>query len=175
LFNGSTHRVRVRVRPHARAFLEAAAARFEVVVFTASQRVYAEKLLNILDPTRRLIRHRIYRDACVVVNGGYVKDLSGLGRDLAHTAIVDNSPQAFGFQVDNGIPVESWYDDARDTELLALLPLLDELAAADDVRPLLRARFRLKERVAQAAAAWRARLAADARLVDCGGSEEEHE
>lgn len=58
--------------------------------------MYAEKLLNILDPARTLIRHRIYRDSCVVVEGNYLKDLSVLGRDLCRCAIVDNSPQVRG-------------------------------------------------------------------------------
>ena len=33
----------------------------QVVVFTASQQMYAESLLNILDPQRKYIRHRIFR------------------------------------------------------------------------------------------------------------------
>ena len=51
-FNGREHQVDVRRRPHLDAFLQRCAALFEIVVFTASQKVYAEQLLNVLDPQR---------------------------------------------------------------------------------------------------------------------------
>ncbi|EIE20663.1 hypothetical protein COCSUDRAFT_30404 [Coccomyxa subellipsoidea C-169] len=149
-FNGREHRVHVRRRPHLQHFLQRCAELFEVVVFTASQKVYAEQLLNILDPTRTLIRHRVFRDSCVFVEGNYLKDLSVLGRDLAHTVIVDNSPQAFGYQLPNGIPIESWYDDEADSELLSLLPFLESLVHVDDVRPALLAAYKLNQLVESA-------------------------
>ena len=43
--------------------------------------------------------------------------------------------QVFGYQINNGIPIVSWYDDMGDRELVNILPLLRGLAGVKDVRP----------------------------------------
>lgn len=149
-FNQKDHTVYVRCRPHLQDFMERVASLFEIIIFTASQSIYAEQLLNVLDPKRRVFRHRVYRESCVYVDGNYLKDLSVLGRDLSRVAIIDNSPQAFGFQVDNGIPIESWFDDRSDKELLMLLPFLESLVGVEDVRPLIAQKFNLRDKIAAA-------------------------
>lgn len=144
-FNMREHTVYVKERPHLRTFLKKVAEMFEVVVFTASQSIYAEQLLDILDPDGKLISGRAYRESCIFSDGSYTKDLTVLGLDLAKVLIIDNSPQVFRLQINNGIPIKSWFDDPSDNELISLIPFLETLAEADDVRPLIAKRFGNKE------------------------------
>lgn len=149
-FNLEDHKVYVRCRPYLKEFMERVAGLFEIIIFTASQSIYAEQLLNVLDPKRKVFRHRVYRESCVFLEGNYLKDLSVLGRDLARVVMIDNSPQAFGFQIDNGIPIESWFDNRSDQELLSLLPFLESLIGVEDVRPFIAKKFNLREKIAAA-------------------------
>ncbi|XP_062217501.1 uncharacterized protein LOC133917608 isoform X2 [Phragmites australis] len=140
-FDMKEHMVYVKKRPHVHMFLEKMAEMFEVVIFTASQSVYAEQLLDMLDPEKKLFTKRFFRESCVFTDSSYSKDLTVVGVDLAKVAIIDNTPQVFQLQVNNGIPIQSWYNDPSDEALPQLIPFLETLAGADDVRPIIAKKF----------------------------------
>jgi RNA polymerase II subunit A small phosphatase-like protein len=124
--------VYVLKRPWVDYFLEQCAARYEIVVFTASLSKYADPLLDFLDP-RKTIKHRLFRESCYLHQGNYVKDLTSLGRAMEKTIIVDNSPHSYAFQPQNALPCGSFIDDPKDNDLLDMLPYLHELSKVDDV------------------------------------------
>jgi CTD small phosphatase-like protein 2 len=92
----------------------------------------------------------MFRESCLAVEGNFLKDLNVLGRDLSKSVLVDNSPHAFGYQVDNGIPIESWFDDPKDTELLKLERFLRTLHGAKDTRTIIRKTFQTHRLVEEA-------------------------
>ncbi|XXQ35807.1 FCP1 homology domain-containing protein [Plasmodiophora brassicae] len=121
--------VYVQKRPHVDEFLRRVHDLFEVVVFTASLSLYADPVLDVLDPANTS-SYRLYREHCVQVDGQYIKDLSVLGRDLHRTIIVDNSPHSYSRQPYNAVPVASWFgDDDQDRSLIdTVLPRLEDIA-----------------------------------------------
>ncbi|XP_004309632.1 PREDICTED: CTD small phosphatase-like protein [Fragaria vesca subsp. vesca] len=124
-------------RPGVDQFLQKLAEKYEVVAFTAGMREYASLVLDRLD-SQGFISHRLYRDSCKEVYGKFVKDLSGLGRDLRRVVIVDDNPNSYFLQPDNGIPVRPFvYDDMEDWELGRLLKFF-EGEGSEDIRDAVR-------------------------------------
>ncbi|KAJ3121078.1 hypothetical protein HK101_006792, partial [Irineochytrium annulatum] len=100
------HNVYVLKRPGVDVFLQRLGKQFEVVVFTASLAKYADPVLDMLDK-HRVVKHRLFREACLHHKGNYVKDLGQLGRDLKDVIILDNSPASYIFHPTNAIPISS--------------------------------------------------------------------
>eukprot|EP01069_Polyplicarium_translucidae_P012584 Polyplicarium_translucidae@DN535_c0_g1_i1.p3 len=90
-FEEGAHEADVFFRPHLKLFLTEAAKMFEVMLFTASTKLYADQVISAIDPNRVFVHHRLYRSNCTEINGCFVKDLRSLGRSLARTVLVDNS------------------------------------------------------------------------------------
>ncbi|CAG8608842.1 4868_t:CDS:2 [Acaulospora colombiana] len=126
------HNVYVIKRPGVDQFLRKMGEIYEIVVFTASLSKYADPVLDMLDQTK-VVKHRLFRESCYNHKGNYVKDLSQLGRELRETIIIDNSPASYIFHPTNAVPISSWFNDPHDTELLDLIPFLEDLTTVDDV------------------------------------------
>lgn len=129
---GTTHQVYVLKRPYVDEFLRRMGELFECVLFTASLAKYADPVTDLLDKSG-VFRSRLFRESCVFHQGCYVKDLSRLGRDLKKTIILDNSPASYIFHPENAVPVQSWFDDMADTELLSLIPIFEDLSETEDI------------------------------------------
>jgi len=132
------YKVYVVKRPGVDQFLAAMGGLFEVVVFTASLAKYADPVLDLLDK-HKVVKVRLFRDACVNYKGNYVKDLGKLGREIHNVIIIDNSPSSYLFHPENAVPIDTWFDDENDTELLDLIPVLESLTKVDNVRTVLEA------------------------------------
>jgi len=109
---------------------------YEIVVFTASLSKYANPVMDQLD-TLKVVTHRLFRESCFSHKGNYVKDLSQLGRPIADTIILDNSPASYIFHPTNAVPVSSWFNDPHDAELTDLIPFLADMTSVSDVRAIL--------------------------------------
>ena len=87
------------------------------MIFTSAKQDYADWVLDKLDQDR-LIAHRLYRQhVCHLDDGGCVKDLNQVGRDLSKCVLVDNKVSNFSNLPQNGIHIESYIDDPTDREL----------------------------------------------------------
>lgn len=144
-FDYSGTKIHVRFRPYVMETLERMKEFYELVVFTAGVEDYATPILNKLDPDGSLFKKRLFRDSCIKVDMFFIKDLDIiLDREKKDMVIVDNSILSFAFDLENGVPINSFMgDEPDDKDLLYLVSFLDEAFYQSDIREATEMSFKL--------------------------------
>lgn len=139
-FKNDATRPKFLIRPNAYNFLKSASKHYEVIIFTAAQKEYADWIIDKIDSKNNIV-YRLYREHCQMSKTSHLKDLGMLGRDLSKTIIVDNFAENFTLHKENGICIRSWYGDLTDNALFILEKFLASMAEANpsDVRKFMKA------------------------------------
>ena len=126
----------LRLRPFLIEFLEEISYYYELILFTASTEYFAKPIINAIEESRKFFDFVFYRECCIIIGNDFVKDLTRIGRPLDSTIIIDNMPQNFRLQKENGNFIKPFYaQDPNDSTLYDLLPILISIAEEEvDVR-----------------------------------------
>ena len=121
-FRENIHNVYVLKRPYVYEFLKEMNKIYNIIIFTASVKEYANPLLDILD-SEQVIKQRLFReDCCVGPNRKFVKDLKIINMNLKDLILVDNNPISYSYNKNNGLPIKTGHFDKTDQEVVKLIP-----------------------------------------------------
>lgn len=124
------------MRPHLKEFLEDMSKYYEIIIYTAAEQEYADKILNFIDPKGTIFSFRLYRQYCLLELKKYLFKLLELfcgNRNLKEIVIVDNTSRNYTLSVANGLPITDYKGQLEDNELSFLGKYLRELATFEDI------------------------------------------
>ena len=126
----------LQIRPGVIPFLERVGKFYELMVFTAATQDYGDLLIDAIEENKVYFEYRFYRQHTIIIGNDFVKDLRRIGRPLYKIIIVDNMPQNFRLQKENGINIKAfWGEDSDDNALEELGIILINIARdGGDVR-----------------------------------------
>ena len=136
------------LRPKLFDFLNYVKEKYELIIFTASQKNYADKIIDYIEKDQKYFSLRLYREHCIFIKPGlYIKDLRIFkNRDLKNIILIDNSIFSFAQQLNNGILVTSFYNDEDDCFLINLKDyLMYCIENCDDVRIINQQQFKFED------------------------------
>ena len=136
------------LRPGLFEFLEFASKNFELVVYTASEKIYADAIINYIEKDKKYFSMRLYRNSCIFIEPGlFIKDLRIFTpyRKMEDIILVDNSLFAFCNQLNNGILITSFFEDKTDNFLQNLEGYLEMIKNVNDIREINKQSFQFEE------------------------------
>ena len=136
------------IRPWTKEFLDYAVQEFDLVIFTASDKQYANEIIDFIEKDKKYFKMRLYRNHCVFIEPGlYIKDLRIFSdfKKIEDIIILDNSLFSFANQLNNGILITSFFSDLNDTFLENVKCYLEYIKIQKDIRLMNKESFRFEE------------------------------
>ena len=119
----------LKIRPGTFSFLEKVQKYFEIIAFSEAEQNYVDLVLNTLQENKKYFDYTLYRQHTTIQNEEFIKDLSKIGRKLSNIIIIDNMPQNYRLQPENGILIKPfWGKDNNDDVLFSLSKILSKIA-----------------------------------------------
>jgi Dullard-like phosphatase family protein len=134
--------IALNIRPYLLYFLDEMIKYFEIVVFTASCKEYADPIIDYIEKERKYFKYRLYREHCILYENFYFKDLTIFNKPLEQIILVENNLFAFPHYLSNGILITSFYNESEDIDLLSLVEFLTEsIVGKEDVKKVIEETF----------------------------------
>ena len=119
----------LRARPYLFGFLEEMGHYYELVIWTSATESYANSLIDAIEYEKKYFDYILYREHAIIIGDDFVKDLTRIGRGLDRIIIIDDMPQNYRLQKENGITIKPFLgDDYEDSALYELVPILKHIA-----------------------------------------------
>jgi len=133
---------RVHKRPHVSEFIAFCRARFRMAVWTSATEDYANAIVDELFGAPHDLAFLWHREQCITKMDSsyepvYIKDLKKVKRkgfDLDRVIALDDSPEKLQRNYGNLLRIAPFFGDPDDDELLRVMPFLEGLRAADNIR-----------------------------------------
>ena len=136
------------IRPWTKEFLDYAVQEFDLVIFTASDKQYANEIIDFIEKDKKYFKMRLYRNHCLFIEPGlYIKDLRIFSdfKKIEDIIILDNSLFSFANQLNNGILITSFFYDLNDSFLENVKCYLEYIKNEKDIRLMNKESFRFEE------------------------------
>lgn len=123
----------VQMRPYLQTFLDRLSNFYEICVFTASEKDYANKIIDKILPNVKNC-FRFFRDSCVNCAGYFVKDLNAINCPIKQTLLIDDIAGSALNNPKNLVKIRPWNGEEGDEILNQLASILEKIAFDVDLR-----------------------------------------
>ena len=114
------------LRPGLFSFLNSIKPFYEIISFTNGAKSYSDSIIKQIEARNKYFDYNLYREHSFLSGKEFIKDISRIGGDMKKIIIVDNSPDNFKLNPENGIQIAPYFGEysKNDTVLFELKKLL---------------------------------------------------